>query len=42
MAAIPKRNLKLPGDPRELYEVDKDKETSSGLEFLPHGRTFRL
>ncbi|OWM73002.1 protein NRT1/ PTR FAMILY 4.5-like [Punica granatum] len=42
VAAIRKRNLRLPRDPMELYEVDKLEEAASELEFLPHGNTFRF
>jgi peptide/histidine transporter 3/4 len=36
VAAIRNRNLHLPQDHIELYEIDKDKEAAVKAEFLPH------
>lgn len=30
------RNLQLPEDPEELYEIDRDMEATLETEFLPH------
>ncbi|KAI6705554.1 hypothetical protein NL676_008516 [Syzygium grande] len=42
VAAISKRDLQLPEDPTELYELDKDREGASEAEFLPHTDNFRF
>ncbi|XP_030444241.2 protein NRT1/ PTR FAMILY 4.5-like [Syzygium oleosum] len=42
VAAISKRDLPLPEDPTELYELDKDGEAASEAEFLPHTDNFRF
>ncbi|XP_050370551.1 protein NRT1/ PTR FAMILY 4.6-like [Argentina anserina] len=40
VAAIRNRNLTLPSDPSDLYEIDADKEASIEEEFLPHRPIF--
>ncbi|XP_024028505.1 protein NRT1/ PTR FAMILY 4.5 [Morus notabilis] len=42
VAAIRNRNLSLPEDPTDLYELNKDKEAALETEFLPHTDTFRF
>ncbi|KAL3739795.1 hypothetical protein ACJRO7_021115 [Eucalyptus globulus] len=42
VAAISKRHLQLPKDPKELYELDKDGEAALEAEFLPHTESFRF
>lgn len=42
VAAIRNRNLPLPEDPVELYEIDRDAEAAGDKEFLPHRDTFRF
>ncbi|KAF5475274.1 hypothetical protein F2P56_007097 [Juglans regia] len=42
VAAIRNRNLHLPEDPTELYEMDMDKEAALEVEFLPHRDVFRF
>ncbi|KAM1959262.1 hypothetical protein FF1_004768 [Malus domestica] len=42
VAAIRNRNLSLPEDATELYEISKDKEASLEQEFLPHRPIFRF
>ncbi|KAK3440606.1 hypothetical protein EUGRSUZ_B01888 [Eucalyptus grandis] len=42
VAAISKRDLQLPKDPKELYELDKDGEAALEAEFLPHTESFRF
>ncbi|AES64052.1 putative proton-dependent oligopeptide transporter family, major facilitator superfamily [Medicago truncatula] len=42
VAAIRNRNLHLPEDPKELYEIEQDKEASEEIEFLPHRDIFRF
>ncbi|KAF8029523.1 hypothetical protein BT93_E2052 [Corymbia citriodora subsp. variegata] len=37
-----KRDLQLPEDPTELYELDKDGEAALEAEFLPHTDNFRF
>ncbi|XP_062160478.1 protein NRT1/ PTR FAMILY 4.5-like [Alnus glutinosa] len=41
VVAIRNRNLHLPEDPIELYEIDKDTEAAVEAEFLPHTDVFR-
>jgi len=40
VAAIRNRNLTLPSDPADLYEINADKEASVEEEFLPHRPIF--
>jgi peptide/histidine transporter 3/4 len=43
VAAIRNRNLPLPEDPTELYEIEQDKEAAAEeIEFLPHRDIFRF
>ncbi|KAF8029402.1 hypothetical protein BT93_E1952 [Corymbia citriodora subsp. variegata] len=42
VAAISKRDLQLPEDPTELYELDKDGEAALEAELLPHTDNFRF
>ncbi|GAU48455.1 hypothetical protein TSUD_383520, partial [Trifolium subterraneum] len=43
VAAIRNRNLPLPEDPTELYEIEQDKEAAAAeIEFLPHRGIFRF
>ncbi|CAK8530804.1 unnamed protein product [Lathyrus sativus] len=42
VAAIRNRNLSLPENPAELYEIDQDKEAADEIEFLPHRDTLRF
>ncbi|KAK7303025.1 hypothetical protein RJT34_13924 [Clitoria ternatea] len=42
VAAIRNRNLPLPEDPAELYEIEQDKEAAEEIEFLPHRDIFRF
>jgi len=42
VAAIRNRNLPLPANPNELYEIDKDKEAAVELEFQPHTDIYRF
>ncbi|CAJ2658760.1 unnamed protein product [Trifolium pratense] len=43
VAAIRNRNLPLPEDPTELYEIEQDKEAvAEEIEFLPHRDIFRF
>ncbi|KAK7412505.1 hypothetical protein VNO78_03969 [Psophocarpus tetragonolobus] len=42
VAAIRNRNLPLPEDPAELYEIEKDNEAAEEIEFLPHRDIFRF
>jgi hypothetical protein len=42
VAAIRNRNLHLPEDHTELYEIDVDKEAALEAEFLPHRDVFRF
>ena len=42
VAAIRNRNLHLPEDPTELYEIDHDNEAVMEVEFLPHSDIFRF
>ncbi|KAG4948589.1 hypothetical protein JHK82_041770 [Glycine max] len=42
VAAIRNRNLPLPEDPTELYEIEQDKEAAEEIEFLPHRDTLRF
>ncbi|TKY60088.1 NRT1/ PTR FAMILY 4.3 [Spatholobus suberectus] len=42
VAAIRKRNLPLPADPIELYEIEQDKEAAVGIEYQPHRDIFRF
>ncbi|KAF8029520.1 hypothetical protein BT93_E2049 [Corymbia citriodora subsp. variegata] len=42
VAAISKRDLQLPEEPTELYELDKDGEEALEAEFLPHTANFRF
>ncbi|CAI8590945.1 unnamed protein product [Vicia faba] len=42
VAAIRNRNLPLPEDPTELYEIEQDKEADVEIEFLPHRDIFRF
>lgn len=41
VAAFRNRNLELPDNAAELYEINMDKETALELEFLPHREVFR-
>ncbi|GMI85946.1 NRT1/ PTR family 4.5 [Hibiscus trionum] len=40
VAAIRNRNLQLPDNPLDLYEIEKDKEAASENDFLPHSDVF--
>ncbi|KAM4112076.1 hypothetical protein ACJW30_05G113400 [Castanea mollissima] len=42
VAAIRNRNVDLPEDPTELYEIDHDKEAAMEEDFLPHRDIFRF
>ncbi|CAI9783782.1 unnamed protein product [Fraxinus pennsylvanica] len=42
VAAARNRNLQLPEDSNELYEINKDKEAAIEAEFLPHTNVFRF
>ncbi|XP_029126001.1 protein NRT1/ PTR FAMILY 4.5 [Cajanus cajan] len=42
VAAIRNRNLPLPADPIELYEIKQDKEAAVEIEYLPHRDIFRF
>ncbi|WVZ23941.1 hypothetical protein V8G54_002485 [Vigna mungo] len=42
IAAISNRNLPLPEDPMELYEIEQDKEAGMEVEYQPHTDTFRF
>ncbi|KAK4361623.1 hypothetical protein RND71_020575 [Anisodus tanguticus] len=42
VAAIRNRNLKLPEDPDDLYEIDEDKEAALQAEFLHHTDTYKF
>ncbi|RYQ86976.1 hypothetical protein S83_072213 [Arachis hypogaea] len=42
VAAIRNRNLQLPADPMELYEIEQDKEAALDLEYLPHRNIYRF
>ncbi|KAK8514123.1 hypothetical protein V6N12_008839 [Hibiscus sabdariffa] len=42
VAAIRNRNLQLPENPLELYEIDKDKEAAWEDELLPHRDIYRF
>ncbi|KAL2475144.1 Protein NRT1/PTR FAMILY 4.6 [Abeliophyllum distichum] len=42
VAVIRNRNLQLPEDSNELYEINKDKEAAIEAEFLPHTNVFRF
>ncbi|XVF25577.1 hypothetical protein REPUB_Repub13aG0223900 [Reevesia pubescens] len=42
VAAIRNRNLQLPENPVELYEIDKDKEAALEDDFLPHRNVYRF
>ncbi|XP_057418525.1 protein NRT1/ PTR FAMILY 4.5-like isoform X2 [Lotus japonicus] len=42
VAAIRNRNLPLPEDPENLYEIEQDKEAVMEIEFLPHRDIFRF
>ncbi|XP_008792400.1 protein NRT1/ PTR FAMILY 4.5-like [Phoenix dactylifera] len=42
VAAFRNRNLDLPEDPSELYEIDGTKESLEEVEFLPHRDKFRF
>ncbi|XP_029124955.1 protein NRT1/ PTR FAMILY 4.5 [Cajanus cajan] len=42
VAAIHNRNLPLPEDPTELYEIEQDKEAAEEIEFLPHKDILRF
>ncbi|XP_061356393.1 protein NRT1/ PTR FAMILY 4.5-like [Gastrolobium bilobum] len=42
IAAIRNRNLPLPEDPRELYEIEQDKEAAVEIEYLPHRDILRF
>ncbi|XP_027931642.1 protein NRT1/ PTR FAMILY 4.6-like [Vigna unguiculata] len=42
VAAIRNRNLLLPEDPAELYEIKQDKEAAEKIEFLPHRNILRF
>ncbi|CAK8578622.1 unnamed protein product [Lathyrus sativus] len=42
IAAIRNRNLPLPTDSEELYEIEQDKEAAMEIEFLPHRDIFRF
>ncbi|KAF9683721.1 hypothetical protein SADUNF_Sadunf04G0043800 [Salix dunnii] len=42
VAAFRNRKLQLPGDPLDLFEINKDKEAAIAAEFLPHRDTLRF
>lgn len=43
IAAIRNRNLPLPANPVELYEIEQDKEAAAmEIEYLPHRDIFRF
>lgn len=42
VAAIRNRNLYLPEDPTDLYEIEKYKEAAVEAECLPHTDIFRF
>ncbi|KAB1221478.1 Protein NRT1/ PTR FAMILY 5.1 [Morella rubra] len=42
IAAIRNRNLRLPEDHTELYEIDKGKEAAQEAEIFPHRDIFRF
>ncbi|KAF9620646.1 hypothetical protein IFM89_013672 [Coptis chinensis] len=42
VASIRNRKLTHPGNPKELYEIDRDKEAAVDQEFLPHRKTLRF
>ncbi|XP_061356392.1 protein NRT1/ PTR FAMILY 4.5-like [Gastrolobium bilobum] len=42
IAAIRNRNLPLPINPVELYEIEQDKEAAVEIEYLPHRDIFRF
>ncbi|KAK7400202.1 hypothetical protein VNO78_11402 [Psophocarpus tetragonolobus] len=42
VAAIRNRNLALPANPNELYEIEKDKEIVEEIEYQPHTNIFRF
>ncbi|KAK8472567.1 hypothetical protein PHAVU_002G242900 [Phaseolus vulgaris] len=42
VAAIRNRNLPLPPNPNELYEIDKDKEAAVEIECQPHTDIYRF
>ncbi|XP_054804116.1 protein NRT1/ PTR FAMILY 4.5-like isoform X2 [Prosopis cineraria] len=42
VAAFRNINLRLPADPAELYEIERDKEPASEIEFLPHRDIYRF
>lgn len=42
IAAIRNRNLPLPADPAELYEIEYNKEAAMELKYLPHRDIFRF
>ncbi|KAM7530504.1 hypothetical protein LguiB_033914 [Lonicera macranthoides] len=42
VAAIRNRKFRLPDDPAELYEINRDKEAAIEAEFLPHRDTFKF
>ncbi|KAI4332433.1 hypothetical protein L6164_017343 [Bauhinia variegata] len=42
VAAFRNRNLPLPEDPSQLYEIERDKEAALETEFLPHRELYRF
>ncbi|XP_077229354.1 protein NRT1/ PTR FAMILY 4.5-like [Tasmannia lanceolata] len=42
VASFRNRKLSLPESPEELYEIDRDKESATEVEFLPHRDIFRF
>ncbi|XP_019253782.1 PREDICTED: protein NRT1/ PTR FAMILY 4.5-like [Nicotiana attenuata] len=42
VAAIRNRNLQLPEDSADLYEIDEDNEAAIPAEFLPHTDTYKF
>jgi len=42
VAAIRNRNLSLPADSGELYEIEQDKEAIMEIEYLPHRDIYRF
>nr|XP_010317511.1 protein NRT1/ PTR FAMILY 4.5-like [Solanum lycopersicum] len=42
VAAIRNRNLQLPQDSSDLYEIDEDEEVAIPTEFLPHTDTYKF
>ncbi|KAK6917750.1 Proton-dependent oligopeptide transporter family [Dillenia turbinata] len=42
VAALQNRNLDLPEDAAELYEIDRDKEAALVIDFLPHTNDLRF